>query len=819
MTAILKQVFRSLRKSPSFALTIIVTLAIGIGINSAIFSVVDNVLLRPLGYHDADRIVAIRTHFNDENRSIPRLGGDDYTDLATQVHGLQATVIYQAFEDGIQLRGASLYVPIAQVSGRFGEVMGVEPIAGRLFHSSDSSLTAALVSASFARAHFDSPAAALNQSITYNGQVFSVVGVLPDGFSFPDKAEVWFQRVDKPLNHNRTSYNDHVIAKRAASTSPGQLQAELATFSANLRRQYPENHNKSIEGVPLQMQLVGRVRPTLNLLMAAVAVVLLIVCANITHLQLVRATRQLRAVSIRTALGASRAQLAAYALIEAAILAFVGAVLALVFTVPTLRLLVHLAPANTPRLDDIHLNLDVLFFSFLIAFAVMVVAALLPVWRSWHVDPAAALRSDSSRGTESRSSLRLRNGFIVAEVALTLTLSVSAILLTRQLIAQSRQDLGFAPDTLLTLDAHAILTTPSPQARDSSPEALNALKLAEDNFEQAKLNKLDATLNSLATVPGVDSVSAISGAPMGFGGSNASYAIKGRQIFENGVDNLPNADVRPITPSVFDTLRIPLLKGRTLSTQDSFKAPTVIVINQALAQLSFPGEDPIGKRLICGYDMNSANLSIVGVIADIRSDSPVAAPNPTIYLPIAQHPNNAADMQILVRTRLAPATMAETLRTHLLRSHPDVAVKATTMRENVGVMQQSEQFRTTLFTLFAAVSILLAAIGMYGVTAYTVALRRFEFGLRVALGANRTQLFTMVLRSGLTVAFIGVAVGTILSLSLQRILGSIVGKLPAFDATAYALASLAVLIIALIATLLPARRAAGVDPMTVLRFE
>ena len=812
------QTLRSLRKSPAFTLTVIITLGIGIGLNAAIFSVVDNVLLKPLGYHDAARIVAVRTHFDDQNRSIPRLGGDDYTDLKTQVHGLEATAIYHVFEDGIQLRGVALYVPVAQVSARFGEVMGVQPIAGRLFNQSTSAPTDALVSASFARAHFDSAAAALNQSITYNGQVFSVVGVLPDGFAFPGKSEVWFQRTDQPINHNRTSYNDNVIAKRAASTSASQLQAELASFSTNLRRQYPENHNKSIEAVTLQEQIVGRIRPTLNLLMAAVAVVLLIVCANITHLQLVRATRELRAVSIRTALGASRTVLAVYALLEAAILALAGAALALVLAVPTLRLLVRLAPESTPRLNDIHLNLDILSFSFLIAFAVMIVAALLPVWRSWHVDPASALRSDSSRGTESRNSLRLRNGFVVAEVALTLMLSVSAILLTRHLIAQSRQDLGFAPDTLLTLDAHAILTTPSPEARDNSPKALAELKLAEENFDQLKLNKLDATLDSIAAIPGVDAVAGISGAPMGFGGSTVLYAIKGRTALTPGA-NLPNADLKPITPGLFETLHMSILKGRTITVQDTRKAPTVVVINQALANLSFRGEDPIGKVIACGYDFNSSALEIVGVVPDIRSDSPTSIPSPTLYIPVAQHPNTASDMQFLVRTRLAPAAMAETLLTQLLHSHPDVAIKATTMRENVGVQQQSEQFRTTLFTLFAAVSILLAAIGMYGVTAYTVAQRRFEFGLRVALGAKRTQLLTMVLRSALAVAFIGVAVGTLLSLSLQRILDSVVGKLPAFDATSHALASLAVLLIALLATLLPALRAASVEPATVLRSE
>ncbi len=818
MTSTLRLALRSLLRARGFTVTVIVTLAIGIGLNAAIFAVVDCVLLRPLGYHDADRIVAIQTHFVDENRSIPRLGGDDYNDLARQVKGLEAAAYYDAYPDGISLNGKALYLPVATVSPRFFEVMGVQPSAGRVFHGRDINASDAVVGETFALEHFGSPAAALGQTIQYGGP-HAIVGVVPQAFSFPRTTEVWVEEQAAPANSNRTSYNDRVVAKRRADVTQAQLAAELAAFSSQLQRAYIEDAHKTIEAVPLQEQLVGRIRPTLKLLMGSVGVILLIICANITHLQLVRTTRQLRAVTIRTALGASRAALAGRAIVEATMLALAGSAGAVLLAGPALRLLVRLAPPELPRLGEVHLNADVFFFSFLLALAVMTITALLPVWRSWHVDPSAALRQDAARGTEGSSSVRVRNGLIIAEVALTLTLSVSSILLTRQLIAESRQDLGFAAESLVTLDTHDVGAAVMPDyPKDNSAAALAKYKADALPIKQQRVARLSSVLDSLSRTPGVLSVAAIMGAPMGFGGSDVSYAVKGKQVFAAG-ENLPNADLRPVTPEIFATLGVPLLRGRGLSAEDRLDTPPVLLIDETLARTVFPNEDPVGKQIMCGYDDVSTWWTIVGVVGAIRSDSPGAPPRPTFYVPVAQHAGSAEDIQIVARTTGAPAAMAETLRKSLLQEHPEIAVKAATMQEHIGETQRTESFRSLLFGSFAAVSILLAAVGMYGVTSYSVAQRRFEFGLRFALGANRTKVLGMVLRDALTIAFVGVALGIAFSFELLHLLSSLFGKLPVFDLRAYLLASVAVLLIALFATLLPARRASTIDPMTVLRGE
>ncbi len=815
----LRRAFRRLRNSPGYTATVLLTLAIGIGLNAAIFTVVDAVLLRPLGYHDADRIVAIDTRFNAENRSIPRLGGDDYVDLSRDVHGLDRTGQYQFSEDGFALHGVSHYAPVASVGAAFSDIMGVQPIAGRAFRATDHNSREALLSAGFVRDNFASPAEAIGQTITYIGNAYTVVGVLPDGFSFPGHSQAWFQQPELP--GDRTSYNNRVLARRSAGTSPAQLQAELATFSAQLQQSYPEDRTKSIEAVSLQEQIVGSVRPMLRLLMGAVTVLLLIVCANITHLLLVRSTRQAHGVSIRTALGASRASLASAVLAEVALLAVAGSALAVLLAVPTLKLLVRLAPPDLPRLADVHLNPHVLLFSALISVAVMVAASLLPVWRSWHVDPAHALRQDSSRGTESRSSLRLRSGFLIAEVALTLTLSLAAILLTQQLIAQSHQDLGFVPTNLLTLDTHSITAMPNPDlvyaSRPITPETKTAYAADEAAYSTAALAHLDTVLQAAEATPGVSSVAAISGAPMGFGGSDVGYAIRGRTVFGQGAEKLPDASFLPISPGFLTTMGMPLIAGRNLTEADRAGAAPVTLINAELAQQQFPGQDPIGHQITCGFDNNSSLLTIVGVVGNIHADSPAAAPYPTFYAPLAQHGRVANDVQILVRTRANPAAIAESLRARLLRTHPEVAVKAATMTSNIATQQQGETFRTTLFALFAGVSVLLAAIGIYGVTAYTVAQRRFEFGLRSALGATRPQILLMVLQKTLITAAIGISVGVILTLALFRTATALVGKLPPIGLGATLLACAAILALATLATLLPAIRAATVQPATVLR--
>ncbi len=815
----LRQALRSLGRTPSFALTVIATLGIGIGLNAAIFTVVDCILLRPLGYHDAERIVSIRTHIMDENRSFAAVGGGDYSDLVRQVRGLESAAYYSFGADGIKLNGASMYVPVASVSPRFAEVMGIEPVAGRLFHAADAAGTDALVSAGFAQDHFSNPADAVGQTLTYTGATYTIAGVLPKGFSFPARTEVWIEASAQPQNQNRTAYNQHAIGKRRRDVSESELAAELDTFSAQLQKSFPENRNKTLEVVPLKEQIVGSLRPTLKLLMAAVLVVMLIVCANVTHLQLVRATRQMREVTIRTALGATRSMLAARALGETLLLASAGALTALLLAVPALRLLTRIAPPDAPRLADVHLNFDVLLFSVVLSFIVLAATALLPLWHTWHIDPASALRQDSARGTESRAAIRLRSGFIVAEVALTLALSVAAILLTRQLMARSKTELGFKADHLLTLDAHAVLTTPAPLAKDQSATAQAEAETQWKAIDEANLKRLYATLATTAAIPGIESVAAVGGAPMGFGGSDVGYAVKGRQEFAPGVLNLPDANIRPVTPNFLSTMRIPLRSGRNLAAEDRGDAPPVLLINQELARRIFPSQNPLGQQIMCGYETLSTWWTIVGVVGDIHEDAPADPAYPTMYVPVAQHPGRAADMQILVRTRNEPGAMVETLRRSLSQAHPDVAIKATTMEQNIRSTQLADHFRTILFGSFAAVSLLLAAVGMYGVTAYSASQRRFEFGLRIALGADRAQVLTLVLAKALGMAVLGTAIGVLLSLSLVRVVASVVGTLPAFDPAAYGMAAAVVMAISALATLMAARAAANVDPMAVLRSE
>jgi putative ABC transport system permease protein len=649
--------------------------------------------------------------------------------------------------------------------------------------------------------------------------------VLPGGFSFPGKTAVWFEATAYPKWGNRTAYNQQAIGKRRAGISNAQLAAELDTFSHRLQVAFLEDRYKSLEAVPLQEQLVGKVRPTLHLLMGSVAVILLIVCANVTHLQLVRATRQLRATTIRTALGASRRVLAGQALLEAVLLAVAGSAGALLLAAPALRLLIHLAPPDVPRLAEVHLNADVLLFSFVASLVLMSLTSVAPVWRSWRIDPAIALRQDASRGGEGRATLRLRNSFVVVEIALTITLSVAAVVLTRQLIEQSRADLGFSPEHLITLDTHAVLSTPAPVAKDDSPgsvaalKAEAALKAGWDAINEQNLATLDAAIASVATVPGVESAGAIDGAPMDSDGSDVSFAVRGRQVFAPGVEHLPNAEFDPITPNLLAALGVPLLRGRALSADDRQNTPPVVLINQELARQVFPGQDPIGQQIMCGYDETSAWMTIVGITGNIRASSPGRPPYPAFYAPVAQHPRVAPDMQLVVRVHGDPAVMAESLRRRLLVTHPDIAVKATTMQENIGQTERPEEFRTVLFASFAGVSILLAAIGMYGVTSYTVSQRSFEFGLRIAVGATQGQVFGQVLRNALGSGLAGVGTGIVLSTALVRLLAGVAGTLPMPGIAPYAISGCAVLMITLLASLLPARRAAQVNPIEALRME
>jgi putative ABC transport system permease protein len=522
-------------------------------------------------------------------------------------------------------------------------------------------------------------------------------------------------------------------------------------------------------------------------------------------------------VTIRTALGATRAALTRRAGLEVLVLAIGGCGAGILVAQPALQLLIRLAPPEIPRLDDVRLNVDVILFSFLISLLTMAATALLPLWRSWQVDPASAMKQDAARGTESRSSGRLRQALIVGEVALTLMLSVGAVLLVRQLMAQARVDLGFSPDGLVMLDTHKIGAIA--QLRQEQFFGPHADPAAVQAAGQHDMHDLETVLDGVRSVPGVESVAAAAGAPTTAMIPDVDYAVRGVSEFKPGAERLPNANILGVTPNYLATMQIPVLRGRGIADADRAGTEKVVVISESMARQSFAGKDPIGRQITCGWDSNGEWWTIVGVVGDVRQDSPASAPYPTIYAPVAQHPHASNDMQLMVRTQKDGGAMTAALMRYLHTQFPQVAVKGATMRENLGESQRAQRFRTLLFASFAGVSILLAITGMYGVTAYTVAERRFEFALRFALGAQRAQVLSSVLKGALTVAAVGVVGGVALSLAFMRVIGSLLGEMPAFDLVSYGVASGGVLLIAIAATLQPAYRAAMVEPMRVLRDE
>ena len=792
---------RQLRRSPGFTLVTLLTLAAGIGANAAIFSVVDTVLLRPLGYRDADRIFAVNTRFPQANRAIPRVGGDDFADLAASMQSVASSAYYQPYESGVQVDGRGVYLKLAGVSRSFGEVLGVQPAAGRLFLRTGDVTTEALVGSSFARQHFGSEASAVGKVLQFAGAPRTVVGVLPDGFGFPESTVLWLGLPDRPETPARSAYNQRAIFRLHDGVSPAALAAELGTLSRRLAAAYPEDRQKELIAVPLQEQIVGKVRPMLRLLMGAVTLVLIIVCANITHLQLVRATAQEQRTALLNALGASRVRLMTTAVIQAALLAVAGGVGGILLGIPLIKLLLRLAPENLPRIAELQRSgllpdATVLALCFSVSLLVMLLTAMLPIWRSWHVDPVNALKRDASRGMTPGGTARLRSMLVVGEVALTFVLCVASALLMRQMQNLAKTDLGFRPEHLLLADTHA----PSSE---------------KDGIDHA--GRLNLLLDQVHALPGVEAAGAVLAAPSQ-GAPDVGYAIRGRTQFIAGA-NLPSANILPATPGYFGTMGIPLLQGRNLQATDTATAPRVAVITRSMAQQSFSGEDPLGKQIMCGYDSAGEWLTIVGVVGDAIQESPAVKAGPSFYVPLAQHPRAAADVQIVVRTHSDPAPMLDTLIKRIRLIDPSIAVTASTMHDSLGESLRTERFRSVLFGGFAFLSILLAAVGMYGVTAYTVAQRRFEFGLRFAFGARPGQVFAGVLRSSLLLAAVGIACGSVAALLLTRLAASMLTGVQAMELMPWIGAALAVLLLMLIATLLPAGRAAKVEPMQALRAE
>ncbi len=797
----LRFALRQMWKHPAFAATAILTLALGIGANTAIFTVIQSILLAPLPYQDADRIAVLDTRWTNSGHTIPRVTGPDAIDARDQAQSLAALSLYSGGSQGIQLRDHAVFTELTAVDAGFAQVFGLHPIAGRVF-SPAGATREALVGERFARDNFGSPQAAVGQTLHVENEPLQIAGVLPASFDFPARTEVWEAYPLHPQGEQRTAFNYKAVARLRPGVTFPTAQTELKGISRRLEAAYPDaNRNKQILLQPLQQALTGDARPTLLLLWATVALILLIACVNVTHLQLVRSLERQRELAIRKALGSSRWQVMQPVILESLLISLLGGVCGVLLAIPALHALLTIAPQDLPRAAEIHLNGWVLAFTLGLSLTTTLISSLLPARRASKVDPADALKQDSSRGISPRRASLLRDGLVVTEVTATFILAVGAGLLLHTMANLLTRDMGYRTRQLL------VVQTDPPV--HSGQDAERQVQQYNDLFPL------------LAALPGVEHVVGIMGLPMGSYGSNGNYSVRGaKQPANQDQDHAPWANFSLASPGYFQTLGIPLKRGRDFNSGDLSSSQFVAVISESMARQSFPNADPVGQQIQCGLDSDKW-MTVIGVVGDVRQDSPAERPGPTLYMPITQHALMATlnQIHIVLRTELPPLTLMNTVREKIAQTDPQMALRFTTMDAMVNKSVTAERFRAALISCFAAVGLLLAMLGVYGTLTYSVAQRTFEIGIRMAFGAEKVTILSTILQHAAKLACCGILFGLVLSLATARLVTSMLVGVRPIDPLSLIMASALLLITAIAAAFAPGYKATRVEPMTALRSE
>lgn len=795
----LRYALRQLRKSPGFAGVAVITLALAIGANTAIFSVVDQVLLHPLPYPDSDRLVRVSQTF--EGVSTDDASPANYLDWVSQNQAFAQMAASRGWQGSLSAGDRPERIRGTMATPSFFPLFGVSPVLGRGLQANDAQPgTDHVVVLGYGlwQRYFAADAAIIGRNIQLNGEQYAVVGVMPPNFSPDEYGELWLPSPwgvpthplvpDKDPRQFRDRNYLAVWARLKPGVTAQQAHAELDTIARRLETQYPDANDKTgVTFLPLHDYVVGDIRPILLVVLAAVVVVLLIGCANVANLLLARATARTKEVSIRTALGASRRRLLRQLLTESVLLALVGGVLGLLLAVAAVPPLLALSPPDIRQFKQIGINWEVLAFSFLASLVCGVAFGLMPALQASRSNPNEFLK-EGERGTTANRG-RTRSALVVAEVGLSLVLLVGAGLLVKSFARLMDVNPGFAPDHLLTFN----LALP--------PSTDPARQLA---FYQQVLERLQA-------LPGVQSVGAVSRLPLAGGNSSRSFNVPGG---EKGYD----ADIRVSTPAYFRTMGIPLLKGRSFNESDLGSSLNLAVVNDAFARTVFPGQDPIGKQLN-HFGPDNLTLQIIGVVGNVRHVGLDTAPHSEIYqlLGQAQWPS----MYMAIRSATSDATsLTLAAQNVVLGVNKDVPLaNVRTMQDVIANSVQPRRFSMLLLTIFAAMAMLLAAIGLYGVMSYTVAQRTKEIGIRMALGARRPDVLALVVKQGMALVLMGIASGALLSLAMTRLISGMLFGITATDPLTFAGVAALLATVAFLANYLPARRASKVDPMVALRYE
>ncbi|HSO76107.1 MAG TPA: ABC transporter permease [Blastocatellia bacterium] len=796
--------FRMLYKNRGFTAVALLALALGIGANTAIFSVVNSVLLRPLPYRDPQRLIMVFQNY--QQRGGPErewASPADFRDFRDQAGSFENVAALLGWQPTLTGRDEPEDLQGAAVSHDTFAMLGVEPVLGRGFAADEDRAGAervVVLSHELWQRRFASDPLIIGKNLTLAGESFTVIGVMPSRFSFPilTGTEIW--RTVTPVlaaqpGCDRGCVILRLIARLKTGVTLDAARAEMNAINQQMAERYPDT-NKGVGStlVTLHEQLVGDVRPAMLVLLSAVALVLLIACANVANLLLARAAAREKEVAIRAALGATRARLIRQHLTESLLLAVLGGAFGLLMAFWMVDLLVSFAPDGTPRLDEIAIDKSVLAFTFGVAVLTGLIFGLAPAVLSSRTNFNNALKEGGRDTSATSRGNRVRSALVVSEVALALMLLVGAGLLIKSFVNLQRVDPGFNPRSVLRADV-----------------ILPRTRYPDRNQPAAFYKQL---LDRVTAMPGVQAAGAVSTMPLGGGGTDSDFGIEGRPPAEPGKPQV--AWFSSATPDYFRAMGIRLLRGREFLESDNAAAPRVAVISEAMAQRYFPDEDPLGKRLVFGGGKDLRE--IVGIISDIKFFGLNKDARPSMYFPHAQTPSRG--MSLLVRTEGAPMTLAAAIRAQVSELDRDLAVSnVMTMEELVAGSLAEPRFTLLLLGVFAAVAMLLSAIGVYGVVSYSVTQRSHEIGVRMALGAQMRDVLKLVVTEGMTLVMAGVAIGLAAAFALTRVMESLLFGVSATDFTTFAFTSLCLAIVALGACFVPARRATKVDPMVALRYE
>jgi predicted permease len=797
---------RTLMRQPGFAVTAMLTLALGIGATTAIFSVVNAVVLRPMPFDEPERIVAI-TNLNTKtgNRNTT-VSGPDFRDWRDQSRSFEAISHYQSFETSVTVNNTSDYATTTRTAPGYFQVFGATAKLGRLFTPDEDRHDGApsvVISEAYWRRQFASDPRAIGATVTIGQQPYTIVGVTAT--RFPAGSDIYYIGPAPAPNESRSAHNYRAVGRLMPEVPVAQAQAEMSGIAERLQQQFPNsNSDKGVAVSPLQDFIVGDTRQTLLVLLGAVAFVLLIACANVANLLLARATARGRELVVRAAVGAGRLRLVRQMLNESAVLALVAGIGGLIVARWGVMALLAFAPADLPRLDEVTVDASALAFALLISLAASVVFGLAPAWHVSRVDIADGLRQSGKGSSVGGRGGWARKGFVVAEIALAVALVMGAGVLSRSLVALASVDMGFHGERLVVL-------------RTTVPVALS--NTGSGRFQRA-IDTYRSILSDARAIPGVGAAGAVTSLPT-LVRSNGGYWVEGAPGPEVLGIRSPQALFTVTTPDYFRALGVPIVRGRDFNDGDRLEAPLVAIINEQLARDAFQGVDPIGRTIRCGLDsMSMQPMTIIGIVKDVRTRGPARPMQAELYMPFEQHQGPATSLNLVLRTdAMDPLAIGATAAKQIRSRYPDVPVRVETMEMAMAGATAAPRFRTALLVVFAAVALLLSIAGVYGVMAYTVTQRVPEIGLRVALGASPRDVMGMVLREGGMLIAIGLAVGAALSFAGARFISGLLFGVSARDPLVFAGVSLLVAMAAIGACLIPGRRALKVDPLLALRAE